>query len=41
MMPDLASGLMQATPEISGHVADLQRMRRQMEEFRQDDGVTG
>lgn len=35
MMPDLASGLVQATPEISGHVATCRACASKLEEFRQ------
>jgi hypothetical protein len=35
MLPDLASGLMGMTPEISGHVAGCSACATKMEEFRQ------
>lgn len=35
MMPGLASGLMQATPEINGHLADCGACAGKLEEFRQ------
>lgn len=35
MMPDLASGVVQATPEISGHVATCSACASKLEEFRQ------
>jgi hypothetical protein len=35
VMPDLASGLMEVTPEINGHLTDCGGCARKMEEFRQ------
>lgn len=35
MMPDLASGLMEVTPEMSGHLAECGACAGKMEEFRQ------
>ncbi len=35
MMPDLASGLMEMTPEIGGHLADCGACAGKMAEFRQ------
>jgi hypothetical protein len=35
MMPDLASGLMEVTPEVGGHLADCVACAGKMEEFRQ------
>jgi hypothetical protein len=41
MMPDLASGLMGITPEISGHLAGCDACTRKMEEFRQTMALLG
>ena len=35
MMPDLASGVVEATPQISGHLAECGACAGKMEEFRQ------
>src|ERR1700689_3653146 len=35
VMPDLASGLMEVTPEMSGHLAECGACAGKMEEFRQ------
>ena len=35
MMPDLASGLIEMAPEMSGHLADCEACATKMEEFRQ------
>ncbi len=41
MMPDLASGLMGMTPEISGHLAGCSACAGKMEEFRQTMALLG
>ena len=41
VMPDLAAGLMEVTPEIGGHLAELRCLRRKDGRVPADDGVAG
>ena len=41
MMPDLASGLMEVTPEIGATSGGLRRLRRKAGRVPADDGVAG
>jgi len=41
MMPDLASGLMEVTPEVSGHLTGCGACAAKLEEFQADHGVAG